>query len=343
MKSVIETQAELIKNLQDRNDLFAKTITRFSQEMVALKEAHDHVKFEYQRMVKFYDTQVGTPCEEIRHAQEVEVYKEHIGELTATIQSQAGVIEKLNFDIQKRGGFVEIDDRKAKSVLYDLDAVGIEYRMREAAELVDARAKIGEFRKKIEIMAKMIGDQGQEISTLKALKDSAKWRMEQLATYTLEQGKLVLSLQAKLGDTERDHQQAIYALGQSEDAYLKLETKLNEVNNPFLLEVISLRAKLDGEPCNLDFQREAAKMSAYADKCLTIKEEAMGHAAAMSNDLTAMGEHAELLTEQLVQAHEKLATANFLADTYKKLYGECYMESGKRNEKNPHTEGDDWP
>lgn len=152
MKSVIKAQAEQIKKLQDTNDLFAKTITRFSQEMVALKEAHDHIKFEYQRMVKFYDKHVGTPCEEIRHAQEVEVYKEHIEELTATIQSQAGVIEKLNFDIQKRGGFVEIDDRKSKSVLYDLDAVGIEYRMRDAAELVDGRAKISEFRKKIEIM-----------------------------------------------------------------------------------------------------------------------------------------------------------------------------------------------
>ena len=137
MKSVIETQAEQIN--QDANDLFAKTITRLNQEMLALKEAHDHIKFEYQRMVKFYDKQVGTPCEEIRHAQEVEVYKEHIEELTATIQSQA----------------------------------------------------------------KMIGDQGQEIATLKELKDSAKWRMEQLATYTLEQGKLVLSLQAKLGNTER--------------------------------------------------------------------------------------------------------------------------------------------
>ena len=278
MKSVIETQAELIKKLQDTNDLFAKTITRFSQEMVALKEAHDHMKFEYQRMVKFYDNQVGTPCEEIRHAQEVEVHKEHIEELTAMIQSQAGVIEKLNFDIQKRGGFVEIDDRKAKSVLYDLDAVGIEYRMREAAELVDARAKIGEFRKKIEIMAKMIGDQGQEISTLKELKDSAKWRMEQLATYTLEQGKLVLSLQAKL----------------------------------------------DGEPCNLDFQREAAKMSAYADKCLTIKEEAMGHAAAMSNDVTALGEKTELLLEELASRNERIT----------------YLEEQLIRE---YAVGDDWP
>ena len=133
MKSVIKAQAEQIKKLQDTNDLFAKTITRLSQEMVTLKEANDHIKFEYQRMVKFYDNLVGTPCEQIRHAQEVEVYKEHIEELT------------------------------------------------------------------------------QEIATLKELKDSAKWRMEQLATYTLEQGKLVLSLQAKL----------------------------------------------DGEPCNLDFQREA--------------------------------------------------------------------------------------
>jgi len=278
MKSVIETQAELIKKLQDTNDLFAKTITRFSQEMVALKEANGHIKFEYQRMVKFYDNQVGTPCEEIRHAQEVEVHKEHIEELTAMIQSQAGVIEKLNFDIQKRGGFVEIDDRKAKSVLYDLDAVGIEYRMREAAELVDARAKIGEFRKKIEIMAKMIGDQGQEISTLKELKDSAKWRMEQLATYTLEQGKLVLSLQAKL----------------------------------------------DGEPCNLDFQREAAKMSAYADKCLTIKEEAMGHAAAMSNDVTALGEKTELLLEELASRNERIT----------------YLEEQLIRE---YAVGDDWP
>lgn len=278
MKSVIETQAELIKKLQDTNDLFAKTITRFSQEMVALKEANGHIKFEYQRMVKFYDKQVGTPCEEIRHAQEVEVHKEHIEELTAMIQSQAGVIEKLNFDIQKRGGFVEIDDRKAKSVLYDLDAVGIEYRMREAAELVDARAKIGEFRKKIEIMAKMIGDQGQEISTLKELKDSAKWRMEQLATYTLEQGKLVLSLQAKL----------------------------------------------DGEPCNLDFQREAAKMSAYADKCLTIKEEAMGHAAAMSNDVTALGEKTELLLEELASRNERIT----------------YLEEQLIRE---YAVGDDWP
>jgi len=278
MKSVIETQAELIKKLQDTNDLFAKTITRFSQEMVALKEANGHIKFEYQRMVKFYDKQVGTPCEEIRHAQEVEVHKEHIEELTAMIQSQAGVIEKLNFDIQKRGGFVEIDDRKAKSVLYDLDAVGIEYRMREAAELVDARAKIGEFRKKIEIMAKMIGDQGQEIATLKELKDSAKWRMEQLATYTLEQGKLVLSLQAKL----------------------------------------------DGEPCNLDFQREAAKMSAYADKCLTIKEEAMGHAAAMSNDVTALGEKTELLLEELASRNERIT----------------YLEEQLIRE---YAVGDDWP
>lgn len=278
MKSVIETQAELIKKLQDTNDLFAKTITRFSQEMVALKEANGHIKFEYQRMVKFYDNQVGTPCEEIRHAQEVEVHKEHIEELTAMIQSQAGVIEKLNFDIQKRGGFVEIDDRKAKSVLYDLDAVGIEYRMREAAELVDARAKIGEFRKKIEIMAKMIGDQGQEISTLKELKESAKWRMEQLATYTLEQGKLVLSLQAKL----------------------------------------------DGEPCNLDFQREAAKMSAYADKCLTIKEEAMGHAAAMSNDVTALGEKTELLLEELASRNERIT----------------YLEEQLIRE---YAVGDDWP
>ena len=278
MKSVIETQAELIKKLQDTNDRFAKIITRFSQEMVALKEAHDHMKFEYQRMVKFYDKQVGTPCEQIRHAQEVEVHKEHIEELTAMIQSQAGVIEKLNFDIQKRGGFVEIDDRKAKSVLYDLDAVGIEYRMREAAELVDARAKIGEFRKKIEIMAKMIGDQGQEISTLKELKDSAKWRMEQLATYTLEQGKLVLSLQAKL----------------------------------------------DGEPCNLDFQREAAKMSAYADKCLTIKEEAMGHAAAMSNDVTALGEKTELLLEELASRNERIT----------------YLEEQLIRE---YAVGDDWP
>jgi len=287
MKSVIETQAELIKKLQDTNDRFAKIITRFSQEMVALKEAHDHMKFEYQRMVKFYDKQVGTPCEQIRHAQEVEVHKEHIEELTAMIQSQAGVIEKLNFDIQKRGGFVEIDDRKAnhlyirgKQIVWQKneDAVGIEYRMREAAELVDARAKIGEFRKKIEIMAKMIGDQGQEISTLKELKDSAKWRMEQLATYTLEQGKLVLSLQAKL----------------------------------------------DGEPCNLDFQREAAKMSAYADKCLTIKEEAMGHAAAMSNDVTALGEKTELLLEELASRNERIT----------------YLEEQLIRE---YAVGDDWP
>jgi DNA repair exonuclease SbcCD ATPase subunit len=258
-----------IKELEEKLREYGKELAKVRDERATFYE-------KYQEMVKFYDKQVGTPCEEIRHAQEIETYKDHVKELSEMMRSQATAIEKLGFDIMKRGGLAKIDDNNAKAMLYDLDQLGIDARAKDAAELVDARAKI---------------------VTLQELNASGKSRMEQLATAFLEQQK----------------------------------------------EIASLRAKLDGEPCNLDFQKEAAKMSAYADKCLTIKEEAMGHAAAMSNDLTAMGEHAELLTEQLVQAHEKLATANFLADTYKKLYGECYMESGKRNEKTSYPEGDDWP
>jgi hypothetical protein len=37
-------------------------------------------------------------------------------------------------------------------------------------------------------------------------------------------------------------------------------------------ENASMRAKLDGEPCNYDFQKEAADMSAFAEKCLRERE-----------------------------------------------------------------------
>jgi hypothetical protein len=65
-------------------------------------------------------------------------------------------------------------------------------------------------------------------------------------------------------------------------------------------------------------------MSAYADKCLTIKEEAMGHAAAMSNDVTALGEKTELLLEELASRNERIT----------------YLEEQLIRE---YAVGDDWP
>lgn len=41
----------------------------------------------------------------------------------------------------------------------------------------------------------------------------------------------------------------------------------------FTAEHASMREKLDGEPCNDDFQKEAADMSKFADKCLRDRED----------------------------------------------------------------------
>jgi chromosome segregation ATPase len=218
--------------------------------VLRLKQERDHWRFEHQRMVAFYDTQVGTPCEQIRHAQEVEALNERV-------ETLVDAIDKLNFDIQKRGGLAEIDDRNAKAQLYDLDQIGIETRMEGMTDLMDARAKI---------------------VTLQELHASGKSRLEQVAVAYVQQQK----------------------------------------------EIASLRAKLDGEPCNDDFQREAAEMSAKAEECMKIKDEALGHAAAMSNDLTAMGEKLEALLDALQEANTR-------ADIYQKLSTSAYVELTRRN------------
>lgn len=65
------------------------------QSRFALSQQYAALALKYKELVQFYDAHVGTPCEQIRHQQEVAQLQETIAALTAKLAAITNVIQKF--------------------------------------------------------------------------------------------------------------------------------------------------------------------------------------------------------------------------------------------------------
>jgi chromosome segregation ATPase len=112
--ALVDTDAALREQLQQKMDDWAdrvRVLAETVRERDTLTAKVEALSEKYKNMVTYYDTQEGTPCEQIRHQQEVE-------HLTARLRE----VERQNTSMHKRINEFCVAENKWQQQLADRDA-----------------------------------------------------------------------------------------------------------------------------------------------------------------------------------------------------------------------------